>query len=391
MTRLSNPLVICSLKYAPGLRKEFLLLGQGFARHGIDVAYGLGALYAADFSEEERSDTHCHSVNSGRGGWRFLVDAALFPLIFWRLVRITRGAQGVPTYLFYNPHPMQPLIQLMLRLFLQARIVTVLHEPNKRTADLKKYGLKGFLYFVLAMFIQSLSVRASNTIVTMSPYGADLFAEKYPKRAADLIAAHLLLTPHSGAQTLVAGTDRQFFSFVGTVNRGKNIDDIIAAVNGMIAGELDPVPFLVITPSNIEAELAQLSPGFREHLRIINKPRISDAEIAEAVSHSRAVLILHKTASQSGVLPMSYSHSTPVIARDLVAFTQYIQDSGTVLPLEFEPDDLVKACRKVIESQEKFCEGAARQFETKFAESNFDRLYQPLIEAIQPSSVATIK
>ncbi|MEM9502326.1 MAG: glycosyltransferase family 4 protein [Cyanobacteria bacterium P01_E01_bin.43] len=368
------------MKYAPGLYKEFQLLGRNFQRHGIHVTYVLAQPYSTHFDEE--ASAHHHLVTSGKGGWHFVLEMALFFVIFWRLARLARGHQGISTYLFYNPHPVQPFVQILLRLFLRARIVTVLHEPNKTAADLKKYGVKGFVYFAIAMGIQSLSVGVSAMVVTMSPHGANLFVQKYPTRRGDLIAANLLLPPHAGTMDRNRAADRRYFSFVGTVNRGKNIDDIIAAVNAIVAGRLDPVLFLIITASDIDADLAQLAPGWGAHLRVINKPQISDGEIADVMAQSRAILILHKTASQSGVLPMAYSHGTPVIARDLVAFTQYMDPGGIVLAQDFTPADLVAACAAIGADQRAHGAGATQQFEAHFSDTNFDTFYAPLLAVL---------
>ncbi len=364
-------LSVCSLKYAPGLAKEFFLLGDKFAENGFDVSY----LLSEGYSTVAKGRKEVRFVINGKNSREMMKEMLLFPFYLFRFAKSIKSKSKGAYYLFYNPHPLQPLVILMLRLFYRSHAVLVLHEPSKSVSDLKKHGLAGFFYFGFAMLIQQVAVCLSSYVVTMSPYGEKLFLNHFPKAKKKHINANLLLPKG----TLNKGFSKAGFSFIGNVNRGKNLDDIIVCVNDILTGNLEPCNFNVITSSNIETELGRLKKGWQKYLSIVNKEMITDEMISEVVSSSVAVLVLHRTASQSGVLPLAFSLSTPVIVRDLPAFTQYVDEAGIVLTEGFDSNELISACKQIEKNYKVYSQAAEMKFNECFSENQFTNFYARLL------------
>ena len=199
---------------------------------------------------------------------------------------------------------------------------------------------------------------------------------KYFKKYSDkLITANLLL-PNINYEK----KERIYFSFIGRVNKGKGIQDFIDTVNYCIQNNINIYPFLIITATNIDEYIKSLADGWENILTIINHQNITDDEINSVISQSKAVLILHQTASQSGVLPLSYQLKTPVIARNLPAFRQYIDQSGILLDNNFLPEHLIFACSNLNLNFNEYSLSAYNLYNKNFSENNFNTFYREILD-----------
>jgi glycosyltransferase involved in cell wall biosynthesis len=364
---------IFSLKYAAGLYKEFSLLGRLFEKNNFNVTNFLSKGYIK----------HCNNnnnviVSNGINNKGMLKDILFFPLIIYKIYKNIDKNKKQKFFLFYNPHPINFLIQMVLRFIPNSKIVIVLHEPYKTIKDRLEYGLKGFLFFSIVNFLQYLSIKLSDKIITMSPYGKELFLKYFEKDKNKLISANLLIDnkyyikPFPYAQ-------REYFSYIGRVNKGKGIDDFINIINYCIKNKISKYKFLIITSSNIDIYIQNILNDYETVLTIINKNNILDKEINEVILRSKAVLILHQTASQSGVLPLCCKYGTPIIARDIKAFRQYYRNNGVLLNKKFKPREFIEACDKIEKNFEIYSKNSKNIFQEYFSEDNFQKFYKELI------------
>jgi glycosyltransferase involved in cell wall biosynthesis len=363
-----------SLKYAPGLYKEFSLLNSLFSKSGCDVSNMISQGYDRHLTRDDKSIFASHGI--GTKGMIF--DLLLFPKVLYRTFKNIKNKKGENIFLFYNPHPVNFIVQAMLKLLPNATVVTVLHEPYKTVEDRLAYGLKGFLFFSIVNVFQYLSLILSDKIITMSPYGRDLFLNHFGKYENRLISANLLMSKNTKVINL--SSQRKYFSYVGRVNKGKGIDDFIKSVNYCIEQKISGIYFLIITSSNIDEYLSMLNSGWEDNLTVINKPVITDDEIDEVISTSKGVLILHQTASQSGVLPLCCKYGTPVIARNIKAFSQFFDNNGVMLDEFFKPSQLVESCKLVEQSFDIFSQNSLQVFKNNFSEDNFEKFYRELLK-----------
>lgn len=365
---------VCSLKFAPGLFKEFTLLGKQFKKNNIDVIYLLSKGYSTLINNEN----NVLFLTKSRNNKEMLMDFVKFPYLMYQTLKIVKNQEkhNKIKFLFYNPHPLNPLMQLGIKIFSNGEVITVLHEPYKTNKERLEYGILGYLFFSIVNFFQIASIKISDKIITMSPYGSELFQKHFPKYKFKQISANLLLPNIKYTEK-----KRRYFSFVGRVNKGKGIADFIKTINYCLDNRIYRYNFLLITSSTIDEYIDALNKGWGEILTIINHDHITDGEIVDVILESKAVLILHQTASQSGVLPLAYQLHTPIIARNLKAFRQYFSNSGQLLSANFEPEELILACDKVELYFEEYAENAYSIYDKTFSERNFNKLYKEVINA----------
>ena len=362
-----------SLKYAPGLYKEFSLLNKLFNKYGFRAVN----LISNGYYKQSESDDTSFLILNGIGNKGMLIDLLLFPLILYRVYKNIKKGSEKNIFLFYNPHPINFFVQSLLIFIPNSEVVTVLHEPYKTVKDRMAYGLKGFVFFSIVNFFQYLSLLLSDKVVVMSPYGRNVFLKYFYKYKDKLIDANLLM--ENNQMDITPLEKRKYFSYVGTVNKGKGIDDFIKVVNYVLKTGIKDVKFLIITPSNIKKYLLMLHTGYEEVLSVINKSDISDSEIDYVIKHSKGVLILHQTASQSGVLPLCCKFGTPVIARNITAFSQFIDRKGILIGEHFNPLELTESCRIAEKNFSQLSKESLFIFENNFSEDNFDKFYMELL------------
>ncbi len=377
-----------SLKYAPGLWKEFHLLGERLRAQGSDVRYLLSANYT--WMAEEFASNPVLLTRSTN------LKETLIDFLFKRRRVAERCgkcfAQAPPAFIcFYNYHPFNVMVARCAR---QAapnglRVVFV-HEPAK--TGKAAYGLKGRLFFQLLELGQRQLIRLSTDVIVPSPYARQLFREHFPQYAGRVHYAPLLTEDRHPTASLT----RRYFSMVGRFNFTKRLNTFIAAIN-LAAEKNQTLEFQIVTASDISAELQRLSPRARSTVKIVNNTSITDADISNALAESLGVLCLHPNVTQSGVMPVAFMNSTPVIVRDEPGFTQFVRhgDNGWVLPKGFTPGDLVAAMEDVRCQFQTLSVGARETYETVFDANTWPTYYswiaRKLVRADAGLSVIEVK
>lgn len=367
---------ICSLKYHPGLYKEIELLLNKF-----NNIVPTSAIISRAYLGQLKYNFSVKLLNDGRGIKGMLFDIFNLPFHLIDFYKFTNKFKKRKLFIFYNPHPLNFIYALFINFFISnSQVCIVLHEPYKSDKEKMVYGNFKFIYFYIVEIVQKFSVRFSQIIITMSPYGAGLFKNKFTKYKGLHIESNLLLK--NSKIKIENQISRKFFSFIGTVNKGKGFYEFIDLVNYSIKMD-DDMKFCLITSSKIDEYLPLLNDNYLSKLTVINKKHIEDKEIEKVISQSLAVFSIHNVAAQSGVLPLAYSLRTPSIMRDLPAFNQYKIDDDFILSSNFDVKEIYSVCKSIMKSKnnfskyEKMC---LKAFNKYFSEKNFELYYAQLID-----------
>ena len=369
---------ICSLKFHPGLFKEILLLSEKF-----NTIAPTSNIMSKGYKNLFKNNTESIFLTNGIGIKGMIYDIFMFPIHFIKFCNSIKNTNEKKFFIFYNPHPLNFIYCLLINLFIKDSLVsTVLHEPYKSNKEKSVYGFFKFFYYYLVEITQKLSVSFSKIIITMSPYGANLFKNNFTSYKGLHIKSNLLINKPINIRK--TRNTRCYFSFIGTVNKGKGIYEFIDLVNYSLKMN-DDMKFCIITSSIIDEYIPLLSDNYLSKLTIINKQHISDEEINNVISQSFAVFSIHNVAAQSGVLPLAYSLLTPSIMRDIPAFNQYKIDDNLILPVDFNEIHIYNVCKSILLDQNNFskyenkCELAFNKY---FSEQNFESFYFPLINKL---------
>jgi glycosyltransferase involved in cell wall biosynthesis len=365
---------IVSLKYSPGLRRLFEVIGSGLQKRGLPVAYlgsakyaGLGPLPAGFHSLTEADSL----------GGILRETAAMLAAPGRALHRLFTQEPGFVC--FYNPHPLNLLLARdVRRRYPDAVVAVYVHEPFM--PDKAAFGSRRARLIKMIEATQAWAVRSAHVLLAPSDYAVRKIRVRYPWYRGDVRVTPLLIPDKRAA----GGPRPRYFSMVGNANDATGHDDLFrfvseAAAKGR-AGE-----FAVASASDLCRYAAALTEGGRERVRFLNKPLLLDHEIDAVLRESLAVLRLDRGLTQSAVLVDAFMHGVPVIARDIPGLRQHVRDgvNGRLVPYAFTYDDLAGAMDDVRTRRDEMSGRARRDFESIWSADNFDRTYGWLVDLLR--------
>lgn len=366
---------IISLKYAPGLKKEFILLGENLRQRGAEVSYLVAQPYR-DLSDTE-ADGMIYLTDST--SLRTVVLETVKHLFHWS--DLTHTFCSCPPLLVccYNFHPLNIFIlRYVKRAFPRCITTLYVHEPYK--PDKSPYGPTKGTYIYAFELLQSISLDYADHVILPSALACELFASRYPDYSGSIHYAPILVPDKRNPRS---PRERRFFTYAGGVHGATGFDTFIHLVNHSASLDAN-FEFLAITSSKISGYLHNLSSEGRRVLTLINKETITDHEIDEAISASFAIFRLDREITQSGVVPVTFMNGTPLIVRDLPGFTQHVEHAynGYVVPKPCSPSDIIEGMAFVKKHFPELSRNARKSYEEIWAEHNWPRYYQWLIDIL---------
>jgi glycosyltransferase involved in cell wall biosynthesis len=377
-TEVSTPVVyLVSAKFAPGLMKEFGLLGVSLESRGVRVRYLLARPYQSMGWDHPDTRYITASVSS-RGTLLDTVRAT-------QAGNVARLFPERPAALyFYNTHPLNPLLARdVRRRFPGTAVVLHLHDPYK--PDKTAYGRRGALRIRIVEFVQRLTVRQADHIVFPSDYSRQLFQSRYRRFCGATHVAPLLIPDRPDG----VAPPRACFSMVGRMHRATGHDTFRELVN-YAAGKGLAHQFALVCSNDLSKYLSQVVPQGRKSLRVISHRLIGDAVIDAVMQESYASLRLAKEVTQSGVVPVAYRNYTPVIARDIPGLRQHVrhEHNGYLVPADCGPGHLVEAMEYVRANFARLSTNARRSYEEIWSERNWDKYYDWLMRMLEGHATA---
>lgn len=365
---------IVSLKYAPGLKKEFVALGENLRRRGADARYLLAQPYAALTDVQTDGATY---LTTGTSGPVLLAETLQY--VVRREDWAGAFAAAPPDFAcFYNFHPLNLFVLRHLKAtFPRCVAALYVHEPY--LPHKRPYGRRKAFIIGLLELLQAATLRYVDRVILPSAVATQRFALRHPRFAGGR---------HYGPFTLPdRGNDRaatrQFFTYIGRVHSATGFDVFVDLVDHCAAGEVD-ARFLAITPSPVDGHLQRLSERARARLTLVNSATIGDGVIDRAMATSLAVFRLDREITQSGVIPVAAMHGTPAIVRDLPGFTQDVRHgyNGYVVPQRCTLEAIVEGMRYVQRHFPELSANARRAYEERWSEEQWDRYYRWLLDLL---------
>lgn len=375
MKKLEKNIYIFSLKFSPGLFKEFYLIGEKLKKRN-NVSFIISKNYK--FLHKEYTQNKFDKEN-----FKFLFKSNNVKNIFFDSLKYIFHEKNKiclllkknkPDIVFiYNNHPINFLIFLLAKkINPSCKNILFVHEPYHE--EKKIFGLYGYLYFFFQELFQSISLKVVQHVVLPSPFAKKIFLSKHKEFIGKVHNVNLLLQnkPYINLQ-------KKYFTFGGNLNKGKGLDEFVNLVNYSANKKLN-YKFKIISNNELEKYLSNLSKDGRKILTIENKKNISDLEMNKTYAESIAFFLLHKTATQSGALATCFMNGTPVIAKNIEAFSQYInhQINSYLLPLNYETSDMLNAMNFVIKNSKTLSLNARNTYFEKFCDLHFEQMYRQI-------------
>lgn len=371
--KLTRTAYFCSLKFAPGLLKEIIQLATKMAQYGWQSKLILSRHYGC-LGMPELENVQYLALTTSESPVAIVRDCLRFP---FGIQRQLAGliADVPPDFLcMYNPHPLNCFVASMVQQSNPAGLrATFLHEPF--VPEKSSYGFVKSQYIRVVEHQQAQMMHYLNCVVVPSVYSLELFQRHYPADMPVHVAPILL-----GDQQR-HGVDREYYSFVGTVNASRSLDDFVQLINLATVSDTPDLKFKIVTRSPIDPFLRRIDSCALQNVEIVNRPVISDAEIGETFAKSKATFLSHKQAAQSGNVPFAFMQGTPIICRDIPGLTQHVhhQVNGYVLPYDFTIQQMYAGIRYLEDNGEVLGRQARHDYEEIFDVRNWERYYSWLV------------
>lgn len=348
-------------------------MGRKLKKHGIEVRYLLSKYYRW-MHKEPLNETYFITKSSN---WlTMLMDSIEFFLWRWIWLMFLFEKQRPDFLCIYNPHPVNFAVIKLAKLFSPNGVRAIyLHEP---AAPYKKaYRFKARLFLAIVESCQKLALTNSSDVILPSPKAMELFEEYFPNYHGSKHYAPLLISDHLRK----AERKRQYFSMIGRFNFFKRLDIFIDTIN-YVADKGEDFKFQIVTASDIEKYLHKLTSAGRSKTYIVRKKKLADEDIYNSLAGSIAVLSLQPVITQSGVVPVAFMQSTPVIALSDPGFTQFVRHrvNGWILPKDFSIEDIIEAMKSVRNNFETLSANARESYLEQFYEQNWDKHYSWLVK-----------
>ena len=215
--------------------------------------------------------------------------------------------------------------------FVSKRLVWTLHDPQPHSGDslrkkismrmLAKFSKKIFVHYRFN-FEMAEQAGADPSKLVVIPHGDYNFYEKYKRPG--IIPRRLILfwgriRPYKGVETLIESA--------------KYLPEDIEIV---IAGE--------------GAGIYEFSVNGERRIKLIDR-FLEESEIAELCQKCSVVVTPYIDASQSGIVPVAYAFSKPVVATNVGALPEQVEDgiTGLLVP-PAQPAKLAEALMKIVDN-----------------------------------------
>lgn len=363
--------LVVSLKYAPGhLTSVTAFDSQSHSVLQMPNTLLLSRRYRWMLSKEQADRSFfCGTSDSSLS---MVLDSLAFLLFGWLTFLRKFWGTNVALAYFVNPHPLNPVVALLLKVKDPGcRVLIHLHEPEPDT-DSRSWIRRAYERAI--DLVQVLSLKISDDIIVSSEIARSVL------KGRDLISdskVHLVPLLFDDMK-LECQNSRRFVTYVGHVSRRRGIDTFLACAAQCHAQSLD-IDFQIISKDDLEPFLAEIPPEVRQKLKIVNKPDISNQEIADALSQSIACCVIYKSKMmQSGVVPVALRSGTPVIVTRVGGLSEFLEEGKNMISLvpAAGAAELCEAVLNVRREFDRMSSYSRETFERVFHEKNWARYFR---------------
>ncbi len=162
--------------------------------------------------------------------------------------------------------------------------------------------------------------------ILLSSESGRTFKQRWPQYATSVsmmnLGAHIPQAYEEQPQEVAEGA--QYLLFFGRIDKYKGIGGLLDAYR-QAKGQVLP---LVIAGSGALSDEEKAILNKVSNVTLINR-YIGDGEMKWLFSHSVAVVLPYIEATQSGIIPIAYAYSKPVLVSDIPGLTQFVIDGET--------------------------------------------------------------
>ncbi|MHA1274697.1 MAG: glycosyltransferase [Promethearchaeota archaeon] len=229
--------------------------------------------------------------------------------------------------IFINSSPFNWKVAKYIRKFTDSKIVQCLHEPFE---DQKfRYGVKKLIKLMILDIIHTLEIKFSDIIVLHSNEALRRYKLKYEKYDKVIKVIPLLFIDKECKLNL----DKKYITFVGRFSIDKYPELFFKLIE--FSKKKNKFYFQIITNEIPKKYLHFVRNEKKINLKVSNLLR--DEDISYAMKESKLIYCIKKRVSQSGIIPMAYMNSTPIIINDLPGLKEFVIENKTGIVVSRSP------------------------------------------------------
>jgi len=351
---------IVSLKFSPGLLKEFLAHGEKFKTQGFSVRLFIDHRYRA-------FDDNISGLKGFSDNYLLMLLQVIINLIRPSKI-ITDFVRDVDALFIYNFHPIN-IVLCRIANRAQKKVFLYIHEPYM--PDKMMYGLKAAIRIKILEEFQIYNVTFANHVFLPSENAIRNFDERTRSKYLNKSISHLLLQDKSTEHNLP--NSEKTLVFVGKIHKTKRFMEFLSLAE---MSEKEGYKFIIITTTSLSPQQNRRI-ALAGNIELINDRFINDIVIEAAISKATALFKADTAMTQSGLVAQSLMLGTPVICSFIPGFTQHIIDGRNGFILDFNKGtwerELLNAVDIVDLQREKFRSACRRSYRQYWDGSNWQR------------------
>lgn len=365
---------IVTLKYAPGHKTLLAAFAHGYESvTGVRPRLILSRSYEWMFSAEEAKDIIFWGTSNKWG--EVAADSLRFLAKDWlKFSQMLRNDHPEHMYIC-SPHPLNlAFIRLARSANPECRILNHIHEPKAYRGVKREVILQ--LKERVVEAVQRPAITQSDDLIVSSRMAEAALSSIVSNKSIHRIP--LLSEDYATREK----RERKYFTYIGSLNVRRGIRRFLQLAEACNLRAID-AQFQIVSRDNLRPYLAGVSESTIGRLRIVNRDRITNHEIGEALRESIACMILYDfPMMQSGVVPAAMMAGTPVICYKIGGMVEHLTQykNAVMLDLGDPVEKLVEAVCYARDHQSEMEEACRSTFESVFSELNWPRYYRWLFE-----------
>ena len=188
-------------------------------------------------------------------------------------------------------------------------------------------SLKSKYYYWSSIHFRERCLVSADSLLFLSSSNMEIFKKTYPNLNHNLVCMPLgahIPKVNSVKPTELNDSESSYYLFFGRLEKYKCVGDFLKAYNDHKGSKLN---FVIAGNGTLTDEEKNL---ISTNDRVILIQRyISDEEMVWLFENSKASVLPYIEASQSGIIPISYFYSKPVITSNIQGLTQFVENGST--------------------------------------------------------------
>lgn len=312
------------------------------------------------------------NICNGGGAFQMVLDT-INPINWFNFFKIIKSHQPKRVH-FLGPHSFNAVSCILLKLFFRdVKTFSVIHDSKAHSSvNYKK------IFFIF----QYIQIKLTDHVILLSDYVKKEVTKIYPIAKKNI---HTILIPSTRMKAPSTQThfEKKYISFIGRLEGYQGIDtfmeiarsykhknsDVSFFLGG--AGQIEKIIDVKNIPTNV----------------VIRNEFIPNKDIDLILQKSFCMLLPYKDATQSGIIPLSFYNSCPVICSDVGSFSEFIKDKQNGFVIKSGSiDDYVLRIDQIVNDQkllEKLSLNSLRFYEKNLSPSSFIKKYNALENEIR--------